>query len=126
MESCQENLQYLPYSLLFLLSTQLQANNAATRIASIGQAIMQNTLPSLILAPLQLGMHRQLGSKFLIVSLYSQGFSLSYAEILRLERCAVAYQGTNIPDLVKYQNHSMESVAYYYYYYYYYYHYLFI
>ena len=89
---------------------------------------MQNTFPNLVLAPLQLGigvqMHRQFGSKFLIVSLYSQGFSLSYAEILRLERCAVAYQGTNIPDLVKYQNHSMESVAYYYYYYYY--HYLFI
>ena len=56
-------------------------------------------------------MHRQFGSKFLIESLYSHGFSLSYAEILRFERCAAAYRGTNIPDLDEHQNYSMQAVA---------------
>ena len=76
---------------------------------------MQNTLPNLILASLQLGLgvqkHRQFGSKFLIESLYSDGFSLTYTEILPFERFAAAYQGTNIPDLVEHQNYSMQAVA---------------
>lgn len=50
MESCQENPEYLPYSLRFLLSILLQANNLETHIASIGQALVRNTFPSLILA----------------------------------------------------------------------------
>ena len=63
---------------------------------------MQNTFPNVIIAPLQLGLgvHWQFGSKFLIEPLYNQGFSLFYAEILQFKRCAVAYRGTNIPDLV--------------------------
>ena len=53
MEPCQENLQYLLYSLCFLLSMLLQANNAEILIILLGQAIMQNTFPNVILAPLQ-------------------------------------------------------------------------
>ena len=102
------------YRILFTFFFQ-QTNNAETCIASIGQAIMQNTFPNLILAPLQLGLglqiHQQFGSKFLIESLYSQGFSLSYAEILRFERCTAAYHGTNIPDLAKHQNYSMQALT---------------
>ena len=53
MHSCQENLQYLLYSLCFLLSMLLQANNTEILILFLGQAIMQNTFPNVILAPLQ-------------------------------------------------------------------------
>ena len=90
MESCQENLQDLTFSIRFLLLTLLQANNGETSIASVGQAIMLDTFPTLILVPLQLGLgvqiHQLFGSKFLIESLYSQGFSLPYAEILLFEK----------------------------------------
>ena len=43
--------------------------------------------------------------------MYSQGFWLSYAEVLRIERCAATFRGTNVPDLVKHQNYSVEVVA---------------
>ena len=60
---CQGNLQYLLYSLHFLLSMLLQANNESC-IASIGQAIMQTTFPNLILACLQLGLGAQMYRQF--------------------------------------------------------------
>ena len=56
-------------------------------------------------------MHRQFGSKFLIESLYCQGFLLPYSEILRFQRSVAAYRSTSIPDLVKRQNYSIEAVA---------------
>lgn len=68
-------------------------NNGDTRIPSIAPAIMQNTCPNLILAPLQLGLgvqtHRQFRSKFFIMSLHSQGFSLSHVEILIIFRLSM-------------------------------------
>lgn len=56
-------------------------------------------------------MHWQFGSKFLIESLYCQGFFLSCSKILRFERSVAAYRSTSIPDLVKRQNYSIEAVA---------------
>ena len=49
------------------------------------------------IAPLQVGLHRQLESRFLIDSLYSHGFCASYDEVLRYERCDAIHHGTNIP-----------------------------
>ena len=84
------------YPLQFLLSTLLQANNAETLIGSISQGIKQNTCLNLIFAPPQLGLgvqvHQQFNLMFLIESLHSHQFSLSYAESLRFERCTAAYE----------------------------------
>lgn len=83
-----------------------------THIASI----VQNARPNVILAPLQLGLgkqlHRQFGSRFLVDSLYSHCLCLSYDEVFRYERCAEAYQGTNIPDLEEHpDSYSIQAVS---------------
>ena len=61
---------------------------------------MQCARPSTILAPLQVGlgvqMHRQYGSRRIIDTLNSLGFSVSYSEVKRFEQCASVHQGTNI------------------------------
>ena len=60
---------------------------------SIAQVITQNTCPNLILAPLQLGQgvqtHWQFCSEVLIMSLHSQRFSLSHADILIVFRLSL-------------------------------------
>ena len=62
------------------------------KIASVGQAIMQSVRPRVLITPLQLGlgvqMHRHFSSKFLIDSLNSHGFSVSYKTVKNYERSA--------------------------------------
>lgn len=79
-------------------------------IASIGQAIIQATIPQVILAPPQLTLgiqfHRHFASRFLNDSLYKHRFRASYNDVESYETSAVVPQGTNI------SSHGDESVQY--------------
>lgn len=77
-----------------------------TKIASIGQAIMQAARPRVLLAPLQVGLgvqlHHHFASHFLIDSLHNYGFCcmlLVGQEVHHFERNAAISHGTDIPIL---------------------------
>ena len=54
-------------------------------------------------------MHHHFGSKFLIDCLNSMGFCSSYSEVIRFERSAAKFQGTDLPNITS--NHFIQSVA---------------
>ena len=70
--------------------------------AAIGQAIMQNTQPRAILAPLQVGLgvqvHHLTGSKILADQLHSFGFHSSYYKIQTYLKSVAVNQGGQLPQ----------------------------
>ena len=103
MSSTDSALAFVPDSLEQLLRKLAVGKKTDTKIASIGQAIMQFARPRALIAPLQIGlgvqMHQHFGSKFLIDSLYQHGFRSSYQEVQRFERCAAVSRGTELPNI---------------------------
>ena len=85
INSIDKNVDFIPISLRIFLRKLFLEKNSDTKIASIGQAIIQATRPRVLIAPLQVGlavqMHHHFGSKFLIDSLNSHGFCSSYSEV---------------------------------------------
>ena len=78
--------------------------DSSMKIASIGQAIMQQVRPRTIIPPLQIGLavqmrHQLNGSRFLNDCLHSHGFCSSYTEVKKYERSAAYHQGTDINGL---------------------------
>ena len=74
----------------------------STKVAGIGQAVVQAVRPRAAIAPLQLGfsvhMHHLYRSRFLIDSLSVMGFASSYPEVQRFEvnaACSLA------PDVLR-------------------------
>ena len=65
----EESINFLPASLRVLLSDLIIVKDEQTKIASIGQAIMQAARPRVLLAPLQIGLGVQL-HRFLIDTLF--------------------------------------------------------
>jgi len=51
----QKGVEYLPQTLQLLLSNLFVGKNTDTKVAAIGQAIMQATRPRVLIALLQLG-----------------------------------------------------------------------
>jgi len=100
--STETALEFVPPSLQQLLNTIFCGKDRSTKIASIGQAIMQATRPRILLAPLQIGlgvqMHHHFQSKFLVDSLYHHGFSCSYSEVKKYERSSSVAHGTEIQN----------------------------
>lgn len=96
-------MDFLPESLHTLLHFLFPGTNTSTKVASIGQAIIQATRPRVRLCPLQLGLgvqlHHHFASRFLIDSLNNHGFCSSYSEVQHFERSASVCQGTDIPNL---------------------------
>ena len=90
------NFQYLPESLRVALRSIFSEKNAEVKIASIGQAIIQAARPRIMIAPLQIGLgvqlHHHFASKFLIDTLYSMGFCVSYPELQKYESSAAVAQ----------------------------------
>ena len=90
--SRKTNMDLVPESLQLLLTTVFSGKNVEMKVASIGQAIMQAARLRILICPLQLGlavqMHYCFDSMFLIDTLYSLGFSLSYNEVLTFEMSA--------------------------------------
>ena len=104
MRSVDEDIAFLHGTLHLFLQNVLVGKDIGTKVASIGQAIMQSVRPRILNTPLQLGlgvqMHKQFGSRFLIDTLNQLGFCSSYSEIQRYERSAAVNLGTDIPGLV--------------------------
>ena len=101
------NFQYLPESLRVALRIIFSEKNAEVKIASIGQAIIQAARPTILIAPLQIGLgvqlHHHFASKFLIDTLYSMGFCLSYSEIQKYESSAAVAQKSDISEFHPHQ-----------------------
>ena len=103
LESVDLNIAKLPSSLKLLLRNIFSSQGSSIKVASIGQAIVQQVRPKAVTMPLQIGlaiqMHRHFGSRFLVDSLHSHGFCSSYSEVQNFERSAAFFQGTHIPEL---------------------------
>ena len=99
-----ECINFLPQTLRSLLEGLIKGKGAQTKIASIGQAIMQAARPRVLLAPLQVGLgvqlHHHFASRFLIDSLHHHGFCCSYQEVHQFERSAALSYGTDIPNFI--------------------------
>ena len=100
ISSMENAMSYLPESLILLLDTILVGKDKKSKIASIGQAIMQAARPRTLIAPLQLGlgvqMHHHFGSRFLVDPLYRHGFCCSYSEVQAYERSAAIKDGVEL------------------------------
>ena len=110
IETEERCLDFLPNTLKLLLQGILTGKDISTKLASIGQAIMQAARPRDLLAPLQVGLgiqlHHHFASRFLIDSLHRHEFCCSYQEVQRFGQNAAVDQGTEIP------NHTTEFVQY--------------
>jgi hypothetical protein len=98
IESIEKNLEYLPESLKICLSSMFSERECLVKLSSIGQAIVQATRPRSLIVPLQIGLavqiHHTFGSRLLIDSLNSCGFSSSYSEVKKYELNAAITQKT--------------------------------
>lgn len=92
MSNIEDQLNFLPDSILILLRSIIKTKNPDVKIASIGQAIIQAACPRRVIAPLQIGLsvlvHHLTGSKFIVQTLNRFGFCSSYDEVQRFELCA--------------------------------------
>ena len=104
IQSLEINLSYVPEGLQLFLKKIFVEKNPERKVASIGQAIIQAARPRVLIAPLQIGigvqMHHHFGSKFLIDSLNSHGFSSSYSEVKRFEKSAAGCLGKEVSPLL--------------------------
>ena len=101
----EKSLSYIPQLLKLLLSKLFvgkKSNKLETKIAAIGQALIQAVRPRAVMAPLQLGlavhMHHHFRSRYLLESLHNMGFSSSYNEAIQFERCASVVVSENELD----------------------------
>lgn len=103
ISSTANNLAFLPDSLQLLLRELFVGKELDSKIAAIGQAIMQAVRPRIILAPLQIGLGVQMnhlyGSRFLVETLYSMGFACSYSEVLKYQSNAAMSQNVALKEL---------------------------
>ena len=94
-----ECINFLPDTLRSLLEGLIKGKGTQTKIASIGQAIMQAARPRVLLAALQVGygvqLHHHFASRFLIDSLHHP-----YQEVLQFEQSAALSNGTDIPNFI--------------------------
>lgn len=95
------NTSHFPDSLRTLLQVLVTGKDKASKVSSIGQAIAQAVRPRVMLQPLQLGLgvlvHFNTGSRFLVDTLHSMGFSCSYAEVLQFSRCSAEAIVNDLP-----------------------------
>ena len=74
VKSIDDNLAFLPKSLLIVLNNIFVEKDSKLKIAVVGQAIMQACAPKNVICPLQLAlglqMHHQFCSRFLIDTLF--------------------------------------------------------
>jgi len=104
ISSPQKGVEYLPQTLQLLLSNLFVGKDTDTKVAAIGQSIMQATSPRVLIAPLQLGLgvqlHHQFASKHLIETLSNLGYCSSYKEVQRFEQSAAKTNDTEIPGYI--------------------------
>lgn len=99
----EEQISFLPEALRAFLTHVFKGKELSMKVAAIGQAIIQNTRPNTVLAPLQIGlgvqMHKVFGSRFLLDTLSHLGFSVSYTEVRKFELSAAHQQGIDLPPV---------------------------
>ena len=97
-----KQVEFLPPILKLLLEETFSGKETYLKVAFIGQAIMQSSRPRALLAPLQIGMevlmHHNFASRFLVDTLNQAGFCSSYSEVISFKHTAAVDQGTAIPD----------------------------
>ena len=102
--SRSNSLHYVPPTLRLLLSHLFSGNQTDLKKAAIGQSIVQAVRSRAVMAPLQFGLsvllHQHYRSKYLIDTLHAMGFSSSYKEALKFERCAAALNGCELDNLI--------------------------
>ena len=95
----ENSVSFLPSSLRLFLE-KLLAGEDESRMAGIGQAIVQGARPRSIIAPLQLGLaiqvHHHFRSRFLVDTLYKLTFCSSYSEVTRFESNAACTRSDNM------------------------------
>lgn len=95
-------LEYIPFTLRYLLQNLFAGKDTPRKVASIGQTIVQAVRPRAVLAPLQVGlaaqMHYHFRSKFLIDVLSAMGFCSSYSEVQRFEENAASSVALDVLD----------------------------
>ena len=110
--SMDDAVTLLPDSMKIFLDGVLTGKNTLTKLASLGQAIMQAARPRIFTLPLQLGlavqMHHHFGSRFLNDTLHKMGFAASYDEVKKYE-CSAASSHFLIPDIP--ENHFIQFSA---------------
>jgi len=98
VKSIEDNLAFLPKSLLIFLNNIFVEKDCKLKIAVVGQAIMQACAPRNVICPLQLAlglqMHHQFSSRFLIDTLFQLGLCSSYGEVQKFEINAAASNST--------------------------------
>ena len=113
MSDAQENIEYVPESLVHLLRVLLSGKDIDLKLSSLGQALIQASRPRTLMPPLQLGLGVQLrhhfASKFWIQSLNRLGFYCSYAEVQKYERAAAKTLSVDIPGFAS--GHFVQFVA---------------
>ena len=113
IESETLNTEYVPNSLRLFLNSLFSKVDKPIKVSSIGQAIIQATRPRGLIAPLQIGlgiqMHHHFGSRFLVDTLYSLGFSSSYTEVQRFEMNAASKPVDS--DAIKKDAYFLQYVA---------------
>ena len=104
----EKSLQYLPDSVRLFCSKLFVGKDIRTKVASIGQSIIQAVRPRTIIAPLQLWLaiqlHHHYRSRFVIDTLHALGSASSYHEVQRFERNAACVSGDDILDDVGQSN----------------------
>ena len=99
------SLAYLPPLVRLFCTKLFVGRNITTKVAAIGQSILQAVRPRAVVAPLQIGlsiqMHHKFRSKYLIETLHSLGFCSSYIEVLKFERNAAMSTGVDLNTHLK-------------------------
>lgn len=85
----EKSLDYLPDSLRLLCTKLFVGKDISTKVGAIGQSIMQAKRSRALICPLQIGldiqMHHNFRSRYIIDVLHQLGFSSSYIEVLKFE-----------------------------------------
>ena len=91
IESRNRYKDFLPNSLRLLLEKMFLAKSSNMRTVSIMQEVRPKAIIALLQIRLGVEMHRQLGSRFLIDSLYCHGVCSSNSEVQKCEKSAAVH-----------------------------------
>ena len=101
-ESVASCLDFLTPSLRSLLESLITSAGSDTKIAFLGQSLMQQVRPRSLIVPLPIALgvtlHHHFASRFLVDLLSKSGYITSYSEVQRFERNAALAKGSRILD----------------------------
>ncbi|XP_033122104.1 uncharacterized protein LOC117121111 [Anneissia japonica] len=107
--------KFLPESLWLFLDLIIVGDKNHTKVSSIGQALIQATRPRMVLVPLQVGLGVQLyhlfRSEFLLSTLATMGFCVSYKEVKRFKKNAASFVSQNFLDDILDKNERLIMFA---------------